>query len=72
MSDDKGVCPVGNSILELNTSVSSLQNPHLGADSPPGRNAASHLHNALTQLAFPVVRVHLQTPARLLQLSHCP
>lgn len=72
ISDVRGTCPVHRSILQLNTCVFSLQNPHFGADPSPGRDAAPHLHYALTQLAFPVVRVHLQTPARLLQFSHRP
>lgn len=48
------------------------QNPHLRADPTPGWNAAPHLHHAFAQPAFPVIRVHLQTPAHLLQSRHHP
>ncbi|XP_023782214.1 uncharacterized protein LOC111928971 [Cyanistes caeruleus] len=49
----------------------SQQDPHLGADPPPGWDAAPHLHAAAAQPAFPSLRVHLQAPARLLQPGHC-
>lgn len=48
-----------------------FQDPHLGADPPPGWDAAPHLHSAAAQPALPSLRVHLQAPARLLQPGHC-
>lgn len=49
---------------------SLFQDPHLGADPPPGWNAATHLHPAPAQSAFPALWVYLQTPACLLKPGH--
>lgn len=44
-----------------------VQNPHLCADPSPGRYAAFGVHYAIAQPPLPLVRIHIQAPAHLLQ-----